>query len=115
METILKIYASAGVATVAAIATCVINRFRNPVGCAFATGAAITPWLVIAMLYLWPNSSVILVGLSCVISPFLFAIYCYSADDPSMRRTITVTLATLGMCSALFFCVSVIYPFLVTG
>lgn len=114
METILKIYASAGVASLAAIATCVINRFRNPVACAFATGAAITPWLVIAALWLWNNSCVLLAVLSCLISLFLFAIYFYSADDPSTKRTIAVTLAMLGLCSAIYFSINLIYPFLVT-
>jgi len=73
METILfNLYVSAGVASVAAIVVPLINRFRNPLACAFATGAAIMPWLVIAMLFLWPNSSVLLVGLPCVISAFFF-------------------------------------------
>jgi hypothetical protein len=114
METILKIYASAGVASVAAFSTCVINRLHNPVACAFATGAAITPWLVIVALWLWNYSSVLLAAPACYISLFLFTIYFYSADDPSNKRTIAVTLATLGLCSDIYFSINLIYPFLVT-
>ncbi len=116
MEVVLfKIFASAGVATVAVITASLINRFRNPLACTFAAGSAVMPWLVIAVLYLWPNRTVLLLGMSCFISLFLFTIYFYSADDPGKRRIMTVAFATLGLCSALYFCAILLYPILAYG
>lgn len=72
------------------------------------------PWFMIAMLYLWPNYNALLVGLACIVSLFLFALFFYFADGPSTRRTLSTVLTTIGICAALYFCAIVIYPFLIT-
>lgn len=111
---ILKIFVSAGLASVAALGAPIVDRFRNASAGAFALAAAIMPWLIVAMLYNRSNHIALLLGLSCLVSLFLFATFFYSAGDPGVRRTFAIILITMGICSALYFCAIVIYPFLIT-
>ncbi|QIF04093.1 hypothetical protein [Roseimicrobium sp. ORNL1] len=112
---LIKIYVAAGVASAAAIGAMVIDRFRNAPANTVALGAALLPWCMIAALFHWPELMALLVGLSGIISLFLFAMLFYSYDAPGRRRTFAVTLATLGLGASLYFGGTVMYPFLVTG
>lgn len=113
---LIKIYAAAGVASVAAIGAMVVDRFRNALANIFALGAAILPWCMVAALFQGPGLAMLLVGLSGIVSLFLFALLFYSYDAPGARRTFAVVmLAMLGLAAALYFSGIIIFPFLVTG
>ena len=112
---LIKIYVAAGVASVVAIRAMGVDRFRNTLASSCALSAAIMPWCMIALLSHWPDLTVLLCGLAVVVSLFLFAMLFYSYNEPGMRRTFSVTLATLGMGASLYLGAIVLYPFLVTG
>lgn len=112
---LLKIYVAAGVASAAAMGALVVDRFRNALASTVALAAAVMPWCTMAALFHWQNFTALLCGLSGVVSLFLFAMLFYSYDAPGMRRTLAVTLVTLGTGASIYFGVIVVYPFLVTG
>lgn len=109
---LIKVYTSAGIALIAAICATAINRFRDvPAGC-FALAGGAMPWVIIAMLYCWPNHTAIQLGLPCSVSLFLFALLFYSSEEPGATRNIAIAVAIVGMCAGMAFGGFLGYPFL---
>src|SRR4051794_37578367 len=99
MEPLLvKIYATAGIASAAAICAPAIDKFRNVPAGIFALGGGIVPWLVIAMVFQrsrftgFPLTPPLCIGPLFVLS-FLF----YSFVESSATRNTAAAITVVGL------------------
>ena len=116
---LVKIYATAGMASVAAICAAVINRFRNVPAGSFAVAGGVIPWLIIATLFFFHSGSrlpvLTILGLFSVGPLFLLAFVFYSFEESSVSRNIAAAASVVGMIAGVSSSVILAYPFFASG
>ena len=110
-----KIYATAGIASTAAICASALNRFRNVPAGSFALAGGIVPWIIIAMLYHWPNAAALFLGLVIIGPLFLVAFVFYSYEEPTAMRNVAAAVTIVGMSAGITFSIFLGYPLLLQG
>ncbi|HET6406286.1 MAG TPA: hypothetical protein VFG14_00260 [Chthoniobacteraceae bacterium] len=116
---LMKICATAGMASVAAICATVINRFRNVPAGSFAVAGGVVPWFIIATLFFFHSDSrlpaLTIVGLFSVGPLFLLAFVFYSFEESSVSRNIAATASMVGMIAGVRLSAVLAYPVFASG
>ena len=113
---LIKLLTAAGVASTAAVSAIAINKFRNVPAGSCALLGAVLPWLLYAIASRWSISgSVALLGLTLLVSSFLFALVFYSAEEASITRTIAIGAITVAVCVSIYLCTFIAYGILLSG
>ena len=111
-----KLLVAASTASIASICATTITRFRNAPAAAFALAGGILPWFILAMLgrgFSFPR--ILSLGLVCIVSLFLLAIFFFSLDDPSRTRNVVVAVTVVGLCGGVYFASLLGYGLLLMG